>query len=300
MIFLVFTIIMNVGIFLSFRSYRKLGISTLNAIVINYLVCVLTGIVFYRKALIIHIDILSEWWILFPAGLGVVFLLTFYLMALTTQKYNVTVATISSKMSMVIPVIFSLYVFNIDIGKFNIVNFIGLLLAMASIVLCSIKRDDKKNIIKLNKFLLFIPILVFIASGLIDTSLNYINAFLISPSQKPILPILIFASAFIAGICVLLVRKERISKKDVIGGIYLGIPNYFSIYFLLLTLSYFNNNGAIVYPILNVGIIVVSSIAAFLIFHEKLSRLNIIGMGLAILAIFLISYQDIITYFHNL
>ena len=105
------------------------------------------------------------------------------------------------------------------------------------------------------------------------------------------------SSAFISGVIILILRKEKIHKKDLIGGIYLGIPNYFSLYFLLLTLSSFNNNGAVVYPILNVGIIVLSSMASFLIFSEKLVKLNIIGMIMALLAIFLISYQDIILYF---
>ena len=104
-------------------------------------------------------------------------------------------------------------------------------------------------------------------------------------------------TAFIAGLIILIFRKETISKKDIIGGIYLGIPNYFSVYFLLLTLSSFNNNGAVVYPILNVGIIVLSSMASYILFKEKLIRLNIIGMILALIAIFFISYQDIILYF---
>ena len=270
MIYLALTIIVNVAIFLSFRSYTRLGINTLNAIVFNYLVCVLTGFIFIGKELPNHFTIF---------------------IALTTQKYNVTVAAISSKMSMVVPVIFSLYIFKLDVSRLNTINFIGLIMALISIVLCSIKGEDKKIIMR-SKYLFFIPILVFIATGTIDTSLNYINAFLIHPSQKSIMPILIFAAAFLGGVMLIIFKKEHIQVKDILGGIYLGIPNYFSIYFLLQTLSHFNNNGAVVYPILNVGIIVISSMAAFLIFRERLNKSNIIGMILAITAIFLISYQN--------
>jgi len=295
--YLVLTIIMNIGIFLSFRSYTRKGINTLNAIVINYLVCVLTGILFYGHNLLENAFILSESWILFPIALGVVFILTFFLMAITTQKYNVAVATISSKMSMLIPVIFSIYVFKLVDTKFDILNFAGLLFGIASIILCSIRSKGERKTTWSKKYLLLIPAFVFLASGLIDTSLNYMNAFLITSAQKPILPVIIFASAFISGASILILRREKINKKDLIGGIYLGIPNYFSLYFLLLTLSSFNNNGAVVYPILNVGIIVSSSMASFFIFKEKLIKPNIIGMILAIIAILLISYQDIILYF---
>lgn len=297
MIYLFLTILMNIGIFLSFRSYSRMGINTLNAIVINYLVCVLIGILFYGKGLIANAYILSETWILFPIALGVLFVITFFLMAITTQKYNVTVATIASKMSMLIPAIFSIYIFKLVHTKFDLLNFAGLLFGIASIILCTIRSKEKRSIAWSRRYLLLIPAFVFLSTGLIDTSLNYLNAFIITSDQKPVLPVIIFSSAFISGLIILIFKKEKIQNKDVIGGIYLGIPNYFSLYFLLLTLSSFNNNGAVVYPILNVGIIVLSSMASFFIFNEKLIKLNKIGMIMALIAIFLVSYQDIILYF---
>jgi multidrug transporter EmrE-like cation transporter len=297
MIYLILTIIMNIGIFLSFRSYSRPEINTFNAIVVNYLVCVLTGIIFYGSDLLENVSVLSESWILFPVGLGAVFILTFFLMAITTQKYNVAVATVSSKMSMLIPVVFSIYVFKLMDTKFDIVHFTGLLLGVAAIILCSFRSTGMGKAARTQKYLMLIPGFVFLASGFVDTSLNYINAFLITSEQKAVLPEIIFASAFIFGLVILVLRKERISKKDLLGGIYLGIPNYFSLYFLLLTLSSFNNNGAVVYPILNIGIIVSSSMASYLMFKEKLIRANIFGMILAVFAILLISYQDIIIYF---
>jgi multidrug transporter EmrE-like cation transporter len=297
MIYLILTIIMNIGIFLSFRSYSRPEINTFNAIVVNYLVCVLTGIIFYGSDLLENVSVLSESWILFPVGLGAVFILTFFLMAITTQKYNVAVATVSSKMSMLIPVVFSIYVFKLMDTKFDIVHFTGLLLGVAAIILCSFRSTGMGKAARTQKYLMLIPGFVFLASGFVDTSLNYINAFLITSEQKAVLPEIIFASAFIFGLVILVLRKERISKKDLLGGIYLGIPNYFSLYFLLLTLSSFNNNGAVVYPILNIGIIVSSSMASYLMFKEKLIKANIFGMILAVFAILLISYQDIIIYF---
>lgn len=297
MIYLILTIIMNIGIFLSFRSYSRLGINTISAIVVNYLVCVLTGMIFYGGDLFKNVSILSESWILYPVALGGVFILTFFLMAITVQKYNVAVATVFSKMSMLIPVIFSIYVFKLLDTKFDLINFAGLFFAAVSIILCSIRSTRMGKIAWSPKYLVLIPVFVFLGTGFVDTSLNYINAFLITSDQKTVLPVIIFISAFIIGMVILILRKERISKMDFLGGIYLGIPNYFSVYFLLMALSGFDNNGAVVYPILNVGIIVLSSLASYIVFNEKLIKANIFGMILAIFAILLISYQDIILYF---
>ena len=297
MIYLILTVIMNIGIFLSFRSYSRLRINTINAIVVNYLVCVLTGMIFYGGDLFKNVSILSESWILYPVALGGVFILTFFLMAITVQKYNVAVATVFSKMSMLIPVIFSIYVIKLLDTKFDLINFAGLFFAAVSIILCSIRSTRMGKIAWTPKYLVLIPAFVFLATGFVDTSLNYMNAFLITSDQKTVLPVIIFISAFIIGMVILVLRKERISKMDFLGGIYLGIPNYFSVYFLLMALSSFDNNGAVVYPILNVGIIVLSSLASYIVFNEKLIKANIFGMILAIFAILLISYQDIILYF---
>ena len=54
-------------------------------------------------------------------------------------------------------------------------------------------------------------------------------------------------------------------------------------YFILKALSAFDNNGAILFPIFNVGIIVLCTLAALTIFSEQLLRINKLGILLAIL-----------------
>ena len=47
MAYLTIAVCMNIAIFLSFRSFERFGIGTFNAIVVNYLMCIITGILFY-------------------------------------------------------------------------------------------------------------------------------------------------------------------------------------------------------------------------------------------------------------
>ena len=72
------------------------------------------------------------------------------------------------------------------------------------------------------------------------------------------------------------------------AGIAIGLPNYFSIYFMLHTLSWYQNDGAFVYPVLNIAVIVVTSLMGIALFKEKLSKLNLIGIIIAILSIGLV------------
>ena len=115
--------------------------------------------------------------------------------------------------------------------------------------------------------------------------------------NEKIFPIFLFAAAAFIGLIMFFFQKGKFQLKSLIGGIYLGIPNYFSLYFVLKALSAFENNGAVFFPIYNVGIIMLSSFTAMIIFKEKLSKINFLGLGLSVLALFLLSYQEIIEYF---
>jgi uncharacterized membrane protein len=89
-------------------------------------------------------------------------------------------------------------------------------------------------------------------------------------------------------------KKEKIAAKNIYAGIILGIPNYFSIYFLLMALTAFEGNGAFVMPVLSIGIIVIASVISATFLGDKLNRVNMAGVLVAILAIILLSYQKML------
>lgn len=218
-------------------------------------------------------------------------------MAKTTQTRGVAVATVASKMSLAIPVLFSLFIFKIGTSSLDFWNYLGIVIAFVAIYLVSKKQKQAGTIPKkITLSYLALPLAVFVLGGLIDTTLNYANHNLIEEEVEGVFPIVTFASAFVLGLLFILIKKIKVKPKDIIGGIYLGVPNYFSIYFQLKALTAFENNGAILYPTLNIGIIIVSTVFAILLFKEKLNLLNQIGIGLAIAAILLLSYQEILSY----
>jgi drug/metabolite transporter (DMT)-like permease len=300
MFYLLLTIFANVAIFLSFRSFSKFKINTFPAIVVNYFVCVITGSLYVGFGNIKANLVVDQDWFLVALILGVIFVSTFYLMAKTTQTRGIAVATVASKMSLAIPVLFSLFIFKIGTSTLDLWNYLGISIAFIAIYLVSKRQKESiTSAKKINLSYLALPLAVFFLGGLIDTTLNYANHNLIEESVEGIFPIITFGSAFILGLICIVVKKIKVKPRDVLGGIYLGIPNYFSIYFQLKALSAFDNNGAILYPTLNIGIIVLSTICAILIFKEKLNLLNQVGIGLALAAILLLSHQEIQMYFNG-
>ena len=73
---------------------------------------------------------------------------------------------------------------------------------------------------------------------------------------------------------------------EVISGILVGIPNYFSSRFLLLSLG--SLPAVIVYPAVSVGTIAAVSLAGFFLFGESLSRRKLLAMAVIALALILL------------
>jgi drug/metabolite transporter (DMT)-like permease len=297
MVHLILCIVMTVIIFISFRSFTKFRIDTFQAIVFNYLVCVITGTVYLYldQRLFVPTNIFN----LIPYSfiMGLAFIGTFNLMALTTQKLSITVASVSSKMSLIIPVLFSLLIFGLDTKQFDFINYAGIMFAILAVSLSSFKREQRMITAgQRTPEKLLLPVAVFLLSGMLDTSFNYLNINVLKPGDEGLFSIIIFAVAALIGFIIIIIKKQKIRLANIIGGIYLGIPNYFSIYFLILALTAFENDGAMVFPLLNIGTILLASLISVIIFQEKLLKVNKIGIFFAICAIIMLSHQEILNY----
>jgi hypothetical protein len=73
-------------------------------------------------------------------------------------------------------------------------------------------------------------------------------------------------------------------------GLVLGIPNVLATTFLLSALTLFP--AILVFPLMNVGIILSTTLIAFLIWKEKLSRWAILALVSGILAILFLSFGE--------
>lgn len=274
-------------LFLSFKSFEIYKIKTFQAIVINYLVCVPTGIFFSGKLSHFTSVSLSTPWLPNAIILGAIFISTFYIMAITAQKAGVSTASVANRVSFVLPVLFSLFFIDKNYDSLRPLTYVGLFLVIPATILSSYKSDHTPDFPKKTRYtLVFIVVLM---SGLIDIGLKYTEQGLSEQDQK-IFPIFVFFSAFCFGALALifqLVRgKQQFQLKSIWGGLYLGIPNYFSLYFILKAINHFP--GSLVFSLLNIGIIISSTFLSIILFKEKLSKLNYFGIAIALIAIYLI------------
>ncbi|MEL7123599.1 MAG: hypothetical protein AAFO07_29425 [Bacteroidota bacterium] len=284
MLYLVLSIACSTAIVLLFSWFAKQQLDTFQTIVANYLVCVSCAAI-TKGGNSLPTEFWNEPWFGYALFLGVIFISSFNIVALTVKHFSVTVATIMQKMSILASVIFALWAYHESINFYKIV---GLLFAFLSILLVNLTKDGKlfdRNV--KSWYLMLLPIATWVASSIIEIIFLKLEKETGQSSDLGFISLL-FGTAGCIGLIVLAVgvisKRIKLHAKSLLSGIYLGIPNFGSIYFLLKALG-IGWEGSVVFPINNVAIIAFSSILAVIIFSEALTKLNWVGVGLAILAI---------------
>lgn len=288
MLFLTLGIACNVILLIVLKSFKRFSVAAFPAIVVNYFVAASFSLLFTSPKSV-YLEATHLW---MPAALlGILFVSVFYMISLTTEKIGVSAASVANKMSVVIPVILAFLLYGDSITLLKIV---GIILALLSVIFVSSSDTKGPNDGKRN-FLL--PAAVFIGSGIIDALVNYAQKKIVhSDVETACLSGLFFYAAGGFGLLAFLLfypEKKKIDiKKTLLAGIILGTPNYFSIYFVMRAISSNVMQSSVLYPIVNVGVVLGSTLIAFLFFSEKLSVKNWCGIGLSILAIALIAYSS--------
>ena len=273
-------------IFVIFKLFDTHKIQTIYAIIINYLTACLVGVLFYNKPVQLN-EIPKNDWFYGTLFLGVLFIVIFNLMAKTSQRLGVSVASVATKMSFVIPVILGLILYS---EKLSFLKSAGIILALAAVYFASVKDTPRA----IQRKALLLPIMVFLGSGIIDASIKYMEENHVSVNEFPIFSATVFGAAACTGILFILLRSIdkplKLNFRNVLGGIALGIPNFFSIFFLLRALQNEALNSASIFTINNVAIVMFSTLLGIVLFKEKISTKNWAGIALAVISIMMVTF----------
>lgn len=288
MAYLALALLFNVIVSSVLKLFPRFEIEALQAIVVNYAVCVATGFIFTGVSPLNPSTFHTPWWP-WAIAMGIVFIGIFYLMAWCTRVEGMAATVIANKLSLVIPVAFSIVVLGERAG---IIKSGGILLALPAVFLTTVSGKEASSSKKIGW-----ATLLFFLSGGLDTLVNYITtSFLHTPQDRAGCTVVTFATASLAGAVIVLFQMVRGSNrpaaKNVLAGVALGIPNFFSIYYLVQGLhsNVFQSSATI--PILNISILVATTIVAIVLFREQTSKWQAAGLALAIISILMIALGD--------
>jgi drug/metabolite transporter (DMT)-like permease len=285
LIYLLLSILASTAIFVVFKLFNRFRINTFQAIVANYVTACICGLISYKSPINTS-EIFNSKWFLGATLLGFLFISVFNLMALTAQRNGLSVASVASKMSVVIPVVFGLYVYNESVSFQKV---FGIILALIAVYLTAIKVKSSISL----KQGLFLPFILFLGSGVIDASIKYLETTYVPKNGIPIFSATIFGCAALIGLLILaykaIKQSIKLEIKNAIGGIVLGVINYYSIVFLLKALQFKGLESSTLFTVNNVAIVMVSTLVGLFLFRESISKKNWIGISLAIVSILLVT-----------
>jgi drug/metabolite transporter (DMT)-like permease len=291
MIYLIGSILFSSYLTLAFKACEKYGVNIFQAIVFNYITCVITGS-FVNGSFPISAVSVDNTWFYWACGMGVLFICLFNIIGITAQKNGVAVASVANKLSLIIPVVISVYLYNEQLSGLKIV---GVVVALVAVLFtCYQPAKSTTGSTKTNWLIYLFPLLLFIGSGLLDSIINHVQKNYVTAENSNAYLITGFLSAATIGSILLVIQlitgKQKFSSKNLVAGILIGIPNYFSIWCLVkfLNQSPWQSNASI--PVNNMGIVLFSAVAAWLLFKEKLSLINWVGITLSLAAIALIAF----------
>jgi multidrug transporter EmrE-like cation transporter len=279
---LLLSILASTLIYVVFKLFGRFEIQRLQAIVFNYWVAF--GFGFWLSDSFSFETITSQSWSWLIPIEGVLFIGIFNVMALTVQKHSVTVGSVASRTAMVIPAAF--FMFYSPASSFSLLKISGIALACVAVYM-STKKEEGSAI---ESRYLYLPILLFLGSGLIDLVIGYAQQYLMTSADEILLFIPgIFAVAGTIGTVILIISYVRGTirwqLRDAVAGIVLGLINYASLYFIMQAIDSGILEQSVFFPVNHMGIIAAGALVGIFIFKESTSRIKLLGLALGMVAI---------------
>ncbi|MBR6092869.1 MAG: DMT family transporter [Bacteroidales bacterium] len=284
MIYLILAILFSTGVFVAMRLFERFGLDNHQALMWNYVFATGTGFVVCEKFDTLP-QLVAEPWFGLSVLTGFWFIFTYLLMTASTQRSGVTVTSLSSKISVVLPILAGVIFFS---ESLSYMTAIGIVLALVALFLVVGGKKDSGDV---NKNWL-LPILIFFGTGTGDILMK-ITEQQHTGGDMGFMIAFIYFVALVFGIIIVvsdIIRgKSKWQWKNAIGGIMLGVINYFSTYCVYNAMRYFTN--VVLFPIYNIGVVSLTAVIGWLAFKEKLTWKNYLGLAIAIIAVILIAFR---------
>lgn len=282
-------IVFMTSLFVILKYFERWKINNLHGLTVNYFTASTLSFLNGFSDNVNNIGMLNSF---LPICLimGALFISSFYLTAFTAQRNGVSAATVASKMSVVIPVMAGIKLYN-DAVSLN--KFAALFCALAAVYFTGSGNGPAKT----NQHKLLLPLILFLCAGVVDTTIKYAQYAYLNDKGGNIFIAAVFAIAGCVGLSISIYNyfKNKISVegKSISAGMLLGTCNYASLIFVLNALGAAGADSGEVFTLSNVGVVLLSVVCSFLLFKERLTTKGIMGVVLALAAIVLLSFKNV-------
>lgn len=276
--YLVLSIICSVSVGVIFKISRQYEINTVQVVGLNYLFALLLSLIFFEPNLT-NLDSSAPF--LVYASLGVLLPVVFLFLIASIANIGIVKTDAAQRLSLIIPILAAWLIFG---EVFTTYKIIGIGVGFLSLFFILTKPSTTSN--SSWKY----PLLVFLGFGIIDILFKKIAIYTLVPYTTSLF--IVFLIAFIVMAFVIAANwfreKQSFDSRNLLFGLLVGVFNFGNILFYLKAHKTFAESPSTVFAGMNMGVIILGSLIGVIAFKETLSRMNYLGLILALGSIILI------------
>ena len=283
MIYILISVCCSISVAVLLKLARRYHIDIVQAVTWNYLAAIVLAVLFFKPQVSHLMQRPAPVYII----LGILLPVVFWFLAAAIKNIGIVKTDIAQRLSLFLPILAAYFIFH---EQLNTLKIIGLAIGMVAILLTLIRRN-KQHTASTNWIY---PAIVFIGFGVIDILFKQVALLKAIPYTSSL--IIVFGIAFLISLSYMIIvayqKKRSITLINLICGILLGVFNFGNILFYLKAHQALSSNPSTVFAAMNMGVIILGSFIGVVLFKEKLSKVNYIGLCLALLAIVCITLSQ--------
>ena len=216
-------------------------------------------------------------------ALGILLPSVFIIMSKAVEFAGIVRSDAAQRLSLFLPILAAFLIFHETLSQSKVV---GIVLAFVGLF-CLLSKPNQQSAVDFRGVLGLIG--VWFGYGIIDILFKQVAK---SGGAFPTTLFIAFSLAACIMFIYLLFKRTQWNVASFVGGIILGVLNFFNILFYIKAHQSFGSNPTLVFAGMNIGVICLGTITGALIFKEKISKINWLGIVFSLCAIFCLYYLD--------
>jgi drug/metabolite transporter (DMT)-like permease len=283
MLYLVLSIICSVVVGVIFKITRKYNTNPIQIVAFNYVFALLLCYLTFNPD-ISEIHATAPWNIYL--AIGILLPVVFLFLISSIKHMGIVKTDAAQRLSLFIPILAAWFIFK---EEFNSYKLIGLLIGFVALLFILRKNTGNNQ----NKWIY--PTVVLLGFGVIDILFKQVALYTKLPYTTSLFVIfdISLAISLLVVIYYSIFKKVKLELKNILFGGLVGLFNFGNILFYLKAHKAFSQNPSTVFAGMNLGVIVLGSLIGLFFFKEKLSKINFVGIFLALIAIIFIVFSQL-------
>jgi len=216
-------------------------------------------------------------------ALGILLPSVFIIMSKAVEFAGIVRSDAAQRLSLFLPILAAFLIFHETLSQSKA---IGIVLAFIGLF-CLLSKPNEQSAVDFRGVLGLVG--VWFGYGIIDILFKQVAK---SGGAFPTTLFIAFSLAACIMFIYLLFKRTQWNVASFVGGIILGVLNFFNILFYIKAHQSFSSNPTLVFAGMNIGVICLGTITGALIFKEKISKVNWLGIVFSLCAIFCLYYLD--------